>query len=101
MAHATFSCSHPQRVAVVLNSDNSGWHMDNTRLIDGIAGPVEHTALNFDAVIRPVLTRNHKRELAWLLVSSPQHLIAQSLLLFLYLLQVEAIHRMISQDILV
>ena len=30
--------------------------IDNTRLIDGIAGFVEHTALNFEAVIRPVLT---------------------------------------------
>ena len=70
MARATVSCSHPQRVAVVLNFDNSGWHIDNTRLIDGIAGFVEHTALNFEVVIRPVLTRNHKRELTWLLVSS-------------------------------
>ena len=40
------------------------------RLADGIAGSVEHTAFSFDAVIRPVLIRNQRRELAWPLVCS-------------------------------
>ena len=44
MARATVSCSHPHRVAVELNFDNSGWHIDNTRLIDGIAGFVEQSS---------------------------------------------------------
>ena len=60
----------PQFLTAVLNFDNSGWQIENTRRTDGIAGSVENTALSFDAVILPALMRNHKCELVWRLVSS-------------------------------
>ena len=54
----------------LVNCLSSGWQIDMMRLADGIAGSVENTAFSFDAVIRPVLIRNQRRELAWPLQES-------------------------------
>ena len=40
------------------------------RLIDGMAGSVQHTAFSLDAMIHPVLIQNQRRDLACPLVFS-------------------------------